>query len=161
LEEGGEFLQLVVVQHPIPLAILGDVLGFQHPAVLSLFKNEVGGLVTGHGSSGEIRKKRTESADRWAGWRAKAQLRPTGESGFAKVAYWPLTAVDRCMVLTLADGIMRYWAWLQAFTSKTVFRGAVGRAHRGSGRFGRGGWRACPAWALSLSHRSLASLRPM
>ncbi|MCF8141209.1 MAG: hypothetical protein K9J75_08940 [Cyanobium usitatum Tobar12.5m-G36] len=51
VEEGGEFLQLVVVQHPITLAILGDVLGFQHPAVLSLFKNEVGGLVTGHGSS--------------------------------------------------------------------------------------------------------------
>ena len=119
LEEGGEFLQLVVVQHPIPLAILGDVLGFQHPAVLSLFKNEVGGLVTGHGSSGEIRKKRTESADRWAGWRAKAQLRPTGESGFAKVAYSPLTALDRCMVLTLADGIMRYLAWLQTSASKT------------------------------------------
>jgi hypothetical protein len=48
LEQGGEFLQLVVVQHPIPLAILGDVLGFQHPAVLSLFKNEVG--VIGNGS---------------------------------------------------------------------------------------------------------------
>ena len=42
LEEGGEFVQLVVVQHPIPLAILSDVLGFQHPAVLSLFENEVG-----------------------------------------------------------------------------------------------------------------------
>jgi hypothetical protein len=119
LEEGGEFLQLVVVQHPIPLAILGDVLGFQHPAVLSLFKNEVGGLVTGHGSSREIRQKeRTESADRWAGWRAKAQLRPAGESEFAKVAYSPLTGVDRRMVLKLADGIMRYWAWLQASTSE-------------------------------------------
>ena len=77
LEEGGEFLQLVVVQHPIPLAILGDVLGFQHPAVLSLFQNEVGGLVTGHGSSREIRQKeRTGSADRWAGWRAQGSTSP-------------------------------------------------------------------------------------
>jgi hypothetical protein len=65
LEEGGEFVQLVVVQHPIPLAILSDVLGFQHPAVLSLLENEVGGLVTGHGSSRESRQKeRTGSTNR-------------------------------------------------------------------------------------------------
>ena len=71
LEQGSEFFQLVVVQHPIPLPILGDVLGFQHPAVLSLFQDEMWGLVTGHGSSdrGIRRRGRRGSADRWAGWR--------------------------------------------------------------------------------------------
>ena len=75
MEQVGEFLQLVVVQHPIPLAILGDVLGFQHPAVLSLFENEVGGLVTGHGSSKKMKQKeRIGSADRWGVAAARLHL---------------------------------------------------------------------------------------
>lgn len=59
LEEIGQLLQLVMIQHPVSLAVLGDVLRFQHPPVFQLFQNEVKRLVARHGET-----RRATQADR-------------------------------------------------------------------------------------------------
>jgi len=43
-----QFLQLVMVEQPITIGILGDMAGFEHPAVLQLLEEKVLGIETGH-----------------------------------------------------------------------------------------------------------------
>ena len=124
MEEGGEFVQLVVVQHPIPLAILSDVLGFQHPAVLSLFENEVWGLMTGHGSSREIRQEERAG-------RRREQDRPIG----GRVSGGHAHGLD---VGRRENAVLGLVAAIHIGDYLTVLRGAVGRSQGGSGRFRRG-----------------------
>jgi hypothetical protein len=86
--------------------------------------------------------------------RRREQDRPIGERGRSGHAHGLYVGRREHAVLGLVAGI-------HIADELTVLRGAFGRSKRGSGRFGLGGWRTCPAWALRLSQGSLASLLRM